>query len=570
MSAQAHAPQALSDSELRVLVMPPTRADAIAIGRLFEARGIVFEIVASIYQLQFKINQGAAAVILSEEALIAHSEILIDCVNDQPVWSDLPFLVLSRSGAESAFLAPLLGRLGNVSVIERPVRMTTLVSLVRSSLRARDRQYQVRMHIYAQAQAETAIRESEQTERAARAEAERAGRIKDEFLATLSHELRTPLHAILGWSQIMRKVPDLQPKVSEGLSVIERNARSQAQIISDLLDMSSIISGKVRLDVQRADLATLVQAAVDTVRPAAEAKAIRLHVVIDPLARPVRGDPNRLQQVFWNLLTNAVKFTPKGGRVSVSLERVSSHLEVNFADNGEGIDATFLPHVFDRFRQGDASTDRRHGGLGLGLSIVKQLVELHGGTISVKSAGKGMGSNFRLTLPLMAAIDDSPTVTTAHHPAESAHSEPPAEAARPDLRGIKILVVDDEADARALIRHLLEECEATILTAASADEALTILNREQPDLLISDIGMPIEDGYRLIKRVRALGAERGQTPAIALTAYARVEDRVKVIEAGYQMHLAKPVEPMELLVLVASWKRGSTSIRSGRQPLISE
>jgi hypothetical protein len=436
------------------------------------------------------------------------------------------------------------------------MRMTTLVSLVRSSIRARERQYQVRQYIVEQARAEAALRNAEYTERLARTEAERAGRIKDEFLATLSHELRTPLHAILGWSQILRKNTEMPAKASEGLSVIERNARSQAQIISDLLDMSSIISGKVRLDVQRADLANIVQAAVDTVRPAADAKGIRLHIVLDPLARPVRGDPNRLQQVFWNLLTNAIKFTPKGGRVSVSLERVNSHLEVNFADTGEGIDAGFLPYIFDRFRQADSATDRRHGGLGLGLSIVKQLVELHGGTISAKSGGKGLGSTFRVALPLMATIADSQDAPRSH-PAESVYRESAPVTPGANLSGFKILVVDDESDARALVRHWLEGCNATVSTAGSAEEALTILEKDPPDLLISDIGMPGEDGYRLIQRIRAMGNDRARTPAIALTAYARVDDRVKAIEAGYQMHLAKPVEPVELIAMAASWKRNA-------------
>jgi signal transduction histidine kinase/ActR/RegA family two-component response regulator len=557
MMSESGAQQVISSFELRVLVLPLTPADAIAIRKLFVSHKIAIETVADVYALRGKIYEGAVSVILSEEALTAHPDILIECISSQPVWSDLPILVLSRSGAESASLAPILGKLGNVSVIERPMRTTTLVSLVRSAIRARERQYQVRMHLLEQAQAEAALRESEHTERAARTEAERAGRIKDEFLATLSHELRTPLHAILGWTQIMRKNTDMPSRMAEGLVVIERNARSQAQIISDLLDMSSIISGKVRLDVQRADLASIVEAAVDTVRPAADAKGIRLHVVLDPLARPVRGDPNRLQQIFWNLLTNSVKFTPKAGRVSVSLERVNSHLEVNFADNGEGIDAAFLPHVFDRFRQADSAPDRRHGGLGLGLSIVKQLVELHGGTVSVKSAGKGMGSTFRVVLPLMALIDDSLVTATSHHPAESVYREPVADVPATSLRGFRVLVVDDEPDARALIRHLLEECDATVSTAGSADEALTILASHPPDLLISDIGMPGEDGYRLIMRVRALGDSRSKIPAIALTAYARVADRVKAIEAGYQMHLAKPVEPVELIAMVASWRRQS-------------
>lgn len=545
--------------EQRVLALPPTQADAAAIQKLFESRQIACDVVAGVNALCRKIQEGAAAVLISEEALLAEPDALVGCVNQQPVWSDLPILVMSRSGAESSLLAPIVGKLGHVSVVERPMRMSTLVSLIRSSIRARERQYQVRQYIVEQARSEAALRDAEHTERVARTAAERAGRIKDEFLATLSHELRTPLHAILGWSQILRKNTELPAKASEGLFVIERNARSQAQIISDLLDMSSIISGKVRLDVQRADLANIVQAAVDTVRPAAEAKGIRLHIILDPLARPVRGDPNRLQQVFWNLLTNAIKFTPKGGRISVSLERVNSHLEVNFADTGEGIDAGFLPYVFDRFRQADSATDRRHGGLGLGLSIVKQLVELHGGTISVKSGGKGLGSTFRVVLPLMATIADSRDAPRSH-PRESVYREPAPDTPAVNLSGFKILVVDDESDARALIRHWLEDCKAIVSTAGSAAEALAILEQDAPDLIISDIGMPGEDGYRLIQRIRALGNDRARTPAIALTAYARVDDRVKAIESGYQMHLAKPVEPLELIAMAASWKRNAKGI----------
>jgi signal transduction histidine kinase/ActR/RegA family two-component response regulator len=557
MVTQTTSEDATSPFGYRVLVLPPTRADAAAIKQLLDTRSIECEIVPDMQALCLKIHEGAGSVLISEEALTANPDLFLSCVAFQPVWSDLPVLVLSRSGAESATLAPLLGGLGNVSVVERPVRMTTLVSLLLSSLRARHRQYQVRQHLIEQALAEAALREAEQTERTARTEAERAGRIKDEFLATLSHELRTPLHAILGWSQILRKSSDVNPKVAEGLSVIERNARSQAQIISDLLDMSSIISGKVRLDVQEADLALIVDAAINTVRPAADARDIRLHIILDPLARPVRGDPNRLQQIFWNLLTNAVKFTPKGGRVSVTLERVDSHLELKVADNGDGIDPEFLPHVFDRFRQADSSMDRRHGGLGLGLSIVKQLVELHGGTIAARSAGKGKGSTFIISLPLMAAMDDFRDLPVSHHPAESAFQERVLVSPRANLQGLKVLVVDDEADARALIRKLLEEYEACVVTAGSAEEAFTLLASEHPDLLISDVGMPVEDGYHLIRRVRALRDDLGATPAIALTAYARVEDRMKAIEAGYQMHLAKPVEPAELITMVSSWKRGS-------------
>ncbi|HEX8342271.1 MAG TPA: PAS domain-containing protein [Tepidisphaeraceae bacterium] len=388
-------------------------------------------------------------------------------------------------------------------------------------------------------------------ERAARADAEHAGRMKDEFLATLSHELRTPLNAILGWSQILRKSEDVSQEIGEGLQIIERNARAQTQIIEDLLDMSRIINGKVRLDVQPVELASVVHAAVDTVRPTAEAKGVRLQVVLDPLAGPVSGDPSRLQQVFWNLLTNAIKFTPRVGRVQVVLERVNSHLEVAIADTGSGIKPEFLPHVFDRFRQADASTTRRHGGLGLGLAIVKQLVEMHGGSVRVKSAGAGAGSTFTVALPL-APLRDLPE----HHESERRHPAAPVSGPNDlcaDIAGVRVLVVDDEPDARSLVKRLLEDCGAEVRTAATVAEAMTLLGEEQPDVLLSDIGMPDEDGYALIRRVRALPPDRGgAVPAVALTAYARSEDRVRAMRLGYQNHVVKPVEPAELLTVVAT------------------
>lgn len=536
-----------------VLVLPPTRADAAAIEKLFAANGIECAIVGDVTALCQGVQQGAGTVVISEESLLAQADQLISVIDKQPVWSDMPIIALSKSGTESPALVAILPQLGNVSVVERPVRMTTLVSLVRSSLRARVRQYQVRDYLIERAQVEQMIRDAERTERAARSEAERSNRMKDEFLATLSHELRTPLHAILGWSQIVRRSADLPAKVVEGLSVIERNARAQSQIISDLLDMSSIISGKVRLEVQRADLAVILEAAVNTIRPAADAKGLRLQVVLDPLAQPVRGDPDRLQQVFWNLLTNAVKFTPKGGRVAVSLERVNSHLEVNVQDSGEGISPDFIPYVFDRFRQADSAADRRHGGLGLGLAIVKQLVELHGGNVCVESVGKGAGALFRVLLPLMASIRDSDGVDAEKiHPKQASMVTALPNLTKQDLAGCKVLVVDDESDARSLIGRLLEECGAHVSTAASAEEALVRMSEDRPDLMISDIGMPGQDGYALIRQIRNLADARRLTPAIALTAYARLEDRVRAVEAGYQLHLAKPVEAAELLAMVDS------------------
>ena len=392
-----------------------------------------------------------------------------------------------------------------------------------------------------------------ESERAARAEAERTSRLKDEFLATLSHELRTPLNAILGWTQVLRDGHADPEDLAHGLGTIERNARVQTQIIEDLLEMSRIISGKVRLDVQRIDLAPVVQASVDTVLPTAEAKGVRLQVILDPAARPVSGDPNRLQQVFWNLLSNAIKFTPKGGRVQVLLERVNSHLEVSVIDTGEGIAPEFLPHVFDRFRQADASTTRRHGGLGLGLAIVKQLVELHGGSVRVHSDGPGQGTTFRVLLPLtLLHPAPDPVEGERRHPRAGSSGLSVASEGI-DLAGIKVLVVDDEPDSRALVKRLLEDRQASVRTAGSATEAMELFRAEKPDVLVSDIGMPQEDGYSLIRQVRALGADRGgAVPAVALTAYARAEDRMKAILAGFQMHVSKPVEPAELLTMVAS------------------
>ena len=393
-----------------------------------------------------------------------------------------------------------------------------------------------------------------ESERSARTDAERASRMKDEFLSTLSHELRTPLNAILGWATILRSTPAAQDAdLREGLDTIERNARAQTQIIDDLLDMSRIISGKVRLDVQRIDLASVVRGAIETMKPAAEAKGIRILPVLDPSAAPVSGDPNRLQQVLWNLLSNAIKFTPKGGRVQVVLERVNSHVEVSVIDTGEGIKPQFLPHVFDRFRQADASTTRRHGGLGLGLAIVKQLIELHGGTICARSAGVGQGATFTFNLPV------TPLHPEAQPPAERRHPQAAAVAGPVDLdlcnriAGVKVLVVDDESDSRAVVQRLLEDCEAIVIAAGSAADAVRSVVTDRPDVLISDIGMPEEDGYALIRRVRALGpAQGGDVPAVALTAYARAEDRVRAVLAGFQMHLSKPVEPSELIAMIAS------------------
>jgi PAS domain S-box-containing protein len=387
-------------------------------------------------------------------------------------------------------------------------------------------------------------------ERAARAEAERLGELKDQFLATLSHELRTPLSAILGWSQILQRREMGREELLKAVQTIERNARVQTQLIEDLLDMSRIASGKLRLEVQPVEPAAFIEAAMQTVRPAADAKGIRLDAVLDPFVGPVSGDPGRLQQIVWNLLSNAIKFTPKLGKVQVVLQRVDSHVEIVVADTGIGIQPGFIDHVFERFRQADASTTRSHGGLGLGLSIVKQLTELHGGTVRAHSAGEGRGSTFTLAFPL----------TAVHRPGGRSHAAgSPAAGADyriADLSGLRVLVVDDEADARALLRQLLEECGAEVVAAAGVEEALALLQSARPDLLVSDIGMPGADGYQLLERVRALrDPVLANLPAIALTAFARSEDRTRALRSGFVLHLSKPVESAELVASVASAAR---------------
>jgi signal transduction histidine kinase/CheY-like chemotaxis protein len=536
---------------LRVLLLPPTSRDAEAIQQLLSREGVECEVCGSLSHVCESFRKGVGTIFVSEEALYSGHEELAECVAAQPVWSDLPIIVLSKAGAELPALAAIIATLGNVTVLERPVRMTTMTSMVRSALRARERQYEVRDQLLAREQGEVERTMLLEAERAARGEAERAGQMKDEFLATLSHELRTPLNAVLGWAQLLQMPSVDEKEMAEGVVIIERNARAQAQIIEDLLDMSRIISGKVRLEVQSLDLASVVQAALETIRPAAVAKEIRVRAVLDSVVGPITGDPNRLQQVFWNLLSNAVKFTPKGGRVHVELKRVDSHLEVSVTDNGEGIEPEFLPHVFDRFRQADATTSRAHGGLGLGLAIVRQLVELHGGTISVRSAGRNSGSSFVVSLPLTVVHAAREPKVERRHAASGASQTMLHQPMR--MSGIKVVVVDDEPDARTLLRRLLEDCNAEVHTAETADEAVALVQAERPHVLISDIGMPGEDGYGLIRRVRALSADTGgHTPAVALTAYARAEDRVTAIVAGFQHHLSKPVEPNELIAVVAS------------------
>jgi signal transduction histidine kinase/ActR/RegA family two-component response regulator len=391
-----------------------------------------------------------------------------------------------------------------------------------------------------------------ETERNRRVEAERLGRIKDEFLVNLSHELRTPLNAILGWAQLLKPGVSSDEEMAEGLDVIQRNVLAQVHLIDDLLDMSRIISGKLRLDVQRIELPGIIKAAVEVVQLSAHAKGVRLEVILDPIAGPITGDPNRMQQIVWNLLSNAIKFTPRGGRVQITLERTDSHVELSVSDTGKGISPEFLPCVFDKFSQAEAVLTKSHAGLGLGLTIVKHLVEMHGGAIRVKSAGEGKGATFIISLPI-SVVRTQNGEPKGEHPTTAREIEPSPD---PDLSDVDVLVVDDDVDALQLVKHVLEKCGAKVTSCSSAEECLGILAESKTGVLIADIGMPGMDGYSLIRQIRALPADqRGQTPAIALTAFARSEDRRRAMLAGFDIHVAKPVEPSELVAVVARLAR---------------
>ena len=383
-------------------------------------------------------------------------------------------------------------------------------------------------------------------------EAQDANRMKDEFLAVLSHELRTPLNAILGYARLLHGGHLEGELAARALETVERNARWLAQIVEDVLDVSRIVSGKIRLDVQAVELPGVIDNAVGTIKPAADAKGVHVQTLIDPLTPPVSGDPDRLQQVIWNLLSNAVKFTPRDGRVQIRLERVESHIEIVVSDTGAGIHRDFLPFVFERFRQGDVGPTRKTGGLGLGLSIVRHLVEMHGGTVQAFSEGEGRGSTFTIRLPLLVIKPARTTPQRGHPLVESAAPLPALE----DLTGVRVLAVDDEADSRGLLRVVLEAAGATVITAGSAPEALGLLESNPPDVMVADIGMPEMDGFELIKHVRTLpNRVAAQVPSAALTAFARSEDRTKALQSGFEMHLAKPVDPGELVASVATLVR---------------
>jgi signal transduction histidine kinase/ActR/RegA family two-component response regulator len=486
-------------------------------------------------------------------AFAERRQVVVEDVTTDPVFA--PYRAAAEgAGFRSGHSTPLFTRSGDIVGVlsvffpgprrpsERELRLMDLHARI-----AADAIENARLHQRLQQELEDR-KQSLAREHIARAEAESANRMKDEFLATVSHELRTPLNAILGWAHILRAGAPDEATMARGMEVIERNAQTQAQLVEDILDASRVITGSLRLTRGRVDLAAVINIATDSVRLGAEGKGIELVAVLDPAARQISGDASRLQQMVWNLLTNAIKFTSPGGRVEIRLARIDGYAQIQVTDTGEGIAPQFLPFIFDRFRQADSTITRRHGGLGLGLAIVRHLAELHEGTVDAESAGEGYGATFTIRLPLGAAAE-------AARPASSAAPAP--------LRGAQLLVVDDDQDALDMLSMLLGEAGASVRTATSAAEALALLRWIRPHVLLSDLAMPDEDGYSLIRSLRTIERHGGRrTPAVALTAYVRVQDRARAVEAGFDVFVEKPVDPEELVSVIV----GLLDSRAHRPP----
>jgi signal transduction histidine kinase/ActR/RegA family two-component response regulator len=489
-----------------------------------------------------------------------NSQAAIDLEN---LWNELqtthPFILfcgysLNGLGGES-HAQPLMDVCGTHSRVipgESYTSLKTADDRLRAIIQLQQKSRSLEGEIAERKAAEERLRVSLAQEQLARREAEHANRMKDEFLATVSHELRTPLTAIMGWSHMMRKGKLDEATMARAVETIERNAKSQAQLVEDILDVSRMIMGKLRLSIAPVDLAAVINAAIDSIQLAADSREIKLEVTLDPSARHALGDASRLQQVVWNLLSNAIKFTPSGGHVTVRLERIENQIKLCVSDTGCGIQADFLPFVFDRFRQADGTPTRTHGGLGLGLAIVRHLVELHGGTVLAESAGIDQGATFIITLPLASAVEKPARRKSQKTPLRLVEESEVYADSLPQLDGVKILVVDDDHDTLQVISVMLEERKAEVQLAPSVDEALELLQWYQPDVVVSDLGMPVQDGYVLIEKLRAIDArENKRTPAIALTSYVRVADRTRALAAGFNLFVPKPVEPAELITAVA-------------------
>jgi signal transduction histidine kinase/ActR/RegA family two-component response regulator len=521
----------------RVLVFAPVGKDAPLTMDVLTRAGITGCICPTAADVCTEFLEGAAIILLTEEALEDRGiGDLTECLRTQPAWSDVPILLFADAERSEIYLRTLrlLEGLRNVILLERPIRLGAALSLIRSAIRGRQRQYELRDLLKALADA--------------REEAEAANRLKDEFLATLSHELRTPLNAILGWTTMLRD-GHVQPRhAKRALETIHRNAAAQVQIVDDLLDVSRIVRGGVQLAPQLIPIAPLVSLAVESITPTAQAKGVAIGCSPSPDPLHVWGDHNRLQQVLWNILSNAVKFTSAGGRVDVALDRRGEEVRIRVQDTGRGISPDFLPHVFERFRQADGSSTRAHGGLGLGLAIVGHLVELHGGRLTAESEGEGKGATFTVYLPRR----DAEVETSVPPPRARALATRTLE-----LDGTHVLVVDDERDARELLRAMLGGTGARVSEAESASEALRIVAADRPDIILADIAMPGQDGYSLIHVIRSLPESEGRRPlAFAVSAYVRREDRQRALRAGFDDQVAKPVQTDDLFAAIERARRG--------------
>jgi signal transduction histidine kinase/DNA-binding NarL/FixJ family response regulator len=525
-----------SRSDLRVLVCAPIGRDSGLTIELLERASIECLACRSLQEVGERLAEGAGAILLTEEALAdPNLDALAAALATQAAWSDISVLLFAGGRRDEAALRTLrkLEILRNVTLLDRPVRTSAVISTVQAALRGRRRQYELRDVLVALHKA--------------RSDAEEANRLKDEFLATVSHELRTPLNAIMGWVSLLRQARMEPSRVDAVLAIVERNAKSQAQIIADVLDISRMVSGRIKLNQQPVSLARVVLEALDTIRPAAAAKGVEIHTDIDegPI---VQADAERLQQVFWNVFSNACKFTPSGGRIDVRLRGGLPWSTLRVTDSGSGIPAEFLPYVFDRFRQADQSFTRSHGGLGLGLAIVKYLVEMHGGEVTAASGGVGQGATFEIRLPAERASRRKRTV--------EADESGAAPAPDIDFREQLVLVVDDDESTRDLMRTVLSDCGARVIAVQSAAEAVAQLDLEVPAAIVADIGMPGEDGLSMMRRIRQRPAARGGTvPAVALSAYARGEDRQAALEAGFTEFITKPALPHEVAAVVAALAR---------------
>jgi len=527
----------------RVLLMAPTAKDVVVTHSLLDKAGMRCVACADLHHLSKEVGLGAGAVLITDEVISnAGIEELLDVLARQPAWSDLPIVILMRGGVESPAAAKVLGALRNVTLLEKPAPMRSVVSAVQAAVRGRLRQYQIRDQIEQIHQAHEDQQQLMDSERAARSEAERANLVKDEFLATLSHELRTPLNTISMCIQFLKTTEVSPQELPNMRNTIDQSVHAQTQLISDLLDVSRIVSGKLVMDKHFIDLRRVIDKAVDAVASTAADRRIELVRRSPDEPIPVYGDPLRLQQVIWNLLANAIKFTPTGGRVELGLVHENNEIELSVTDTGCGIEAAFLPHIFERFRQADSSFNRKFGGLGLGLSIAKQIVELQDGELTAESKGPDQGATFRLKL----------------HNAASGVLELPMEQNGWDLCGLRVMIVDDDVEACRYLKSILENSNAVVTCTYSGQEALEQVDIFGADILLSDIGMPEMSGNDLIRKLRDRKSP-SELPAVAITAFAGAEDRQRVLQAGFQSHITKPINGSELIGVLANLDRRSRS-----------